>query len=293
MEPEDAFELVEKLNLRNEQYDSTLKDRVDHLENEYYERAYTAGRHGLNYAKLYHGLDGGYSMEKLKKVLDRIKSDVKDNIHPFIDPEQDNRVESQLKKILKLRIDSKPEGEEAAQEDDEEGKPKTAEQYILEEIEDEEDKAITKELLKMVREKKEKEVEQDIEDGDYDYEGDDLDDADIAEIQKIYMEEKGFHLNEIEEEEAFIDAWLEWVKDKVNLKKKKRTPSYLDTKVAELKKKRPELGPMLDELQSQDYSESLVGGEWIPDLKNYHKEMDRVEANIGRYPVGFRHYENW
>lgn len=29
------------------------------------------------------------------------------------------------------------------------------------------------------------------------------------------------------------------------------------------------------------------------ELKDYHKEMDRIENNIGRYPVGFRHYENF
>jgi hypothetical protein len=33
-------------------------------------------------------------MEKLKKVLQRIKNDVKDNLHPFIDPEADGRVEN-------------------------------------------------------------------------------------------------------------------------------------------------------------------------------------------------------
>jgi len=32
---------------------------------------YLVGRHGLNYAKLFHNLHGGYSMEKLKKVLKR------------------------------------------------------------------------------------------------------------------------------------------------------------------------------------------------------------------------------
>jgi len=30
------------------------------------------GRHNLNYAKLYYGDEGGYSMEKLKKVLARM-----------------------------------------------------------------------------------------------------------------------------------------------------------------------------------------------------------------------------
>ena len=88
-------------------------------------------------------------------------------------------------------------------------------------------------------------------------------------------------------------AWIEWVQTKIQVRRKKRTVTYLDQKVAELKAKRPELSAILDELQGQDYSESLVGGEWIPDTKNYFKEMDRIEANIGRYPVGFRHYENW
>lgn len=89
MDPGDADDLVDKLNERNYQYDFDTRDNVKKIEEDYYERAYTSARHGLNYSKLYHGLDGGYSMEKLKKVLQRIKSDVKDNIHPFIDPEQD------------------------------------------------------------------------------------------------------------------------------------------------------------------------------------------------------------
>jgi hypothetical protein len=67
----------------------------------------------------------------------------------------------------------------------------------------------------------------------------------------------------------------------------------VDQKIEELKVKRPELGPILDELQNQPYPESLVGGEFIPDTKNWFMEMDRVEGNIGRYPVGFRHLENW
>jgi len=33
---------------------------------------YIASRHGLSYAKLYHNSDGGYDMEKLKKVMKRI-----------------------------------------------------------------------------------------------------------------------------------------------------------------------------------------------------------------------------
>lgn len=101
----------------------------------------------------------------------------------------------------------------------------------------------------MVREKKQKEEAQDIEDGDYEYEGQDLEDSDIAEILALYEKEGGHHLNLIEDEDEFKEAWVEWVKDKYLLKKKKLVPTQLDIKVAELKKKRPELGPMLDELQ--------------------------------------------
>jgi hypothetical protein len=113
MDEADAFELIERLNQKSEHLYTQFDSEVDLLRDEYVEREYTAARHGLNYAKLYHGLDGGYSMEKLKKVLKRIKSDVQDNIHPFIDPEQDGRVEVQLKKILKLRIDGKATDEAA------------------------------------------------------------------------------------------------------------------------------------------------------------------------------------
>ena len=97
----------------------------------------------------------------------------------------------------------------------------------------------------------------------------------------------------IEDEDEYLAAWVDWVKTKIQVRRKKRTVTYLDKKVAELKVKRPELADILDELQGQDYSQSLIGGDWIPDTKNYFKEMDRIEANIGRYPVGFRHYENW
>lgn len=44
-------------------------------------------------------------------------------------------------------------------------------------------------------------------------------------------------------------AWIEWVQTKIQVRRKKRTVTYLDQKVAELKAKRPELSSILDELQ--------------------------------------------
>ena len=116
MDDDDAFELIEKLNRRGEHLiEPDYETEVQKLRDEIVERTYTAARHGLNYGKLYHGLDGGYSMEKLKTVMKRIKNDITNNLHPFIDPEQDGKIENQLRKILKLRIDEKNTGE-AAQE---------------------------------------------------------------------------------------------------------------------------------------------------------------------------------
>lgn len=63
------------------------------------------------------------------------------------------------------------------------------------------------------------------------------------------MKENGLHLANIEEEEEFVDAWLEWVKDKIIHKRRKRTVTIVDKKIAELKARRPELAPILEEIQ--------------------------------------------
>ena len=73
-----------------------------------------------------------------------------------------------------------------------------------------------------------------------------LNDADIAEIEKLYIEENGLHLADIEDEEEYLAAWIEWVQTKIQVRRKKRTVTYLDQKVAELKAKRPELSAILD-----------------------------------------------
>ena len=123
-----------------------------------------------------------------------------------------------LKKILKLRIEERGTGEEAqegAEEEDDEDKPKTAEQYVLDEIKEDEEREITKELFKFVNEKRAKERAEDIEDGDFEEDDMVLNDADLAEIEKLFIEEHGLHLNEIEDEEEYITAWAEWVKTKI------------------------------------------------------------------------------
>ena len=97
------------------------------------ERDFIVDRHNLDYNKLYHMHGGGYSMDKLKKVLKRIRTDRGDGLHqhPWLDPVEADRLDQKLRSILKL--DGKDEAadgeegqdqEEAASNSEDEGAPK-------------------------------------------------------------------------------------------------------------------------------------------------------------------------
>lgn len=58
-----------------------------HWKNDFEDDLFLAGRHKLDYAKLYHNQEGGYSMEELKRVLERNEQDMQD-FH--MEAEQDN-----------------------------------------------------------------------------------------------------------------------------------------------------------------------------------------------------------
>jgi hypothetical protein len=32
---------------------------------------------------------------------------------------------------------------------------------------------------------------------------------------------------------------------------------------------------------------------FLPNERGWNHEIDRIKSNIGRYPLGFRHYENY
>ena len=38
---------------------------------------------------------------------------------------------------------------------------------------------------------------------------------------------------------------------------------------------------------------SFVKERFVPDVHGAHKEYERIESLIGRYTVGFRHYESY
>jgi len=37
----------------------------------------------------------------------------------------------------------------------------------------------------------------------------------------------------------------------------------------------------------------MFDNEWIPTQKGFNDELDRIRSTIGRYPIGFRHYETY
>jgi len=48
-----------------------------------------------------------------------------------------------------------------------------------------------------------------------------------------------------------------------------------------------------DDLRDSQPPFSLISTHFMPDIKTKLDENIRYESNIGRYPLGFRHYENY
>jgi hypothetical protein len=46
-------------------------------------------------------------------------------------------------------------------------------------------------------------------------------------------------------------------------------------------------------MENPNVPRTLIDGQFIPDHHGKHAEIARVNEKIGRYPFGFRHYENY
>jgi hypothetical protein len=99
----------------------------------------------------------------------------------------------------------------------------------------------------------------------------------------------------IEDEDEKLQAYLDWIKDKIPKHYSVKPPKATEWEIRdkELRKTNPVYAELADYLKGDDLAESILGDEFVPTLKGWHKEMDRIESNIGRYPRGFRHYENY
>lgn len=70
-------------------------------------------------------------------------------------------------------------------------------------------------------------------------------------------------------------------------------PSILELRERELIEKDPVYARMSQDFEKPKVPQTLVAGEFVPDHRGHIHEVERINKNIGRYPVGFRHYENF
>ena len=110
---------------------------------------------------------------------------------------------------------------------------------------------------------------------------------------EFWKEDSGVHLDEIEDEEAFAEAWLEWVKTKVPATQRRRRPppSKYELMERELAAADPLFAAVKKQFDNPKVPRSYVANHFVPDAQGHHTELDRVDKEVGRYPVGFRHYE--
>ena len=117
-------ELVGRLNQRVAESVLTGTEKESLLLQGVQSRLYTLERHGLNYAKLYQDFEGGYDLEQLKRVLQRVRQDKEDGVHPFVDPAQARELDRHLKKVLKKHKAKKAAAQEGGEEGTDEAEAK-------------------------------------------------------------------------------------------------------------------------------------------------------------------------
>lgn len=103
-------------------------------------------------------------MEKLKKVMKRLTEDREDGLdrHPFLDPQESQKLDEKLRKVLKLNSKEAVEGEEAAEASEEEDGEKilTVQERLIKVAEENpgaDDAEIIKAVFSILREKQENE----------------------------------------------------------------------------------------------------------------------------------------
>jgi cysteinyl-tRNA synthetase len=165
-------------------------------------RLYMKERYGLNYAKLYLDYDGGYDMERLKKVMLRMKKDEELGLEMLDDLEMAESRFEKLEKMIRQEIEEakQAEGEGEGEGEEEEGEEDEAKQaadayrekfmnVVEEDLEGDDEKALFKELMKFIKQNKEKEFLEDQRDGTLSEDEMDLMEIDDDLLSKMQEEE--------------------------------------------------------------------------------------------------------
>lgn len=156
---------------------------------------------------------------------------------------------------------------------------------------------------KLIEEKRAKEREQDRADGDPSSDGEEASDSAshltgsrFQEVIDYLKESRGHHLNEFaDDEDVYTEKWSEWVQTQAarHLEGPRPGPDPLEKLEQEWRESDPLHAHLEEQLDGPKVPRSLLAGQFLPDTRGWHQEMDRLEANVGRYPIGFRHYENY
>lgn len=147
----------------------TIREKQDRLMRREQFRNFITNRHNLNYAKLFHNVNGGYTQEQLAKVLRRIQGDLEDGIGAPFDSEGED-MEEDLEEVVRRHFEEK--GEEAKEEpgedevDEDGNKLKSVADLVLEVIEDEEERELVRKIMIYIKDKKTKQMKEDIESGE-------------------------------------------------------------------------------------------------------------------------------
>ena len=104
LDPLEANEILQQFFKDQSFVPKMQEEREDQMVTDMIDRLYLTERFDLDYAKFFHGYKGGYNIEKLKRIVQRIKSDQDDLLHPFLDPEAAEDLDDALEYAAMKRL---------------------------------------------------------------------------------------------------------------------------------------------------------------------------------------------
>lgn len=83
---------------------------------------------------------------------------------------------------------------------------------------------------------------------------------------------------DIEDAEEYEEAYVAWFKSQVARKvgSKRPGPDLLEQAELDARAKDPLYAHLADQMDGANIPRSLVDNAWVPDIRGYHAEMDRI-----------------
>ena len=130
-----------------------------------------------------------------------------------------------------------------------------------------------------------------------------LSEEELDVIEQVYFYDRAAHLKareyegetQEEKDQQFSDAYKEWIEKTKWVKRKGKSYEYDEKQKRDLELRRinPYYRKITDQLRDSQPPFSYVDDLYVPNDRGRYDELARVESLVGRYPLGFRHYENF